>query len=117
MSCNLAHVEEIVHLSFISQDETAIDKQRLRTGDRLIRSAIGESVLLTNGIQVMVRPGYFSLSAANGVTIERRKDGITCLIFANGDELRFNDIGIQSLQRDRIIFNFVHEAYTERQSA
>ena len=108
MSFIFAPAEELIHLSYIAANGDEIEKIRLTSGDRLIRSAVGESLVFTNNVQVMIRPGYFSLSSANGVSIEKRKDGLTVIVFANGDQLSFNDEGIKSLLKGRLLFKFKH---------
>jgi len=110
MSFNVSQTEELINLKFISEDHSEIEKLKLSSGDRLIRSAVGESIVFTNGVQVMIRPGYFSLSSANGVTIEKGKGGLTALIFANGEELNFNEEGIQSLRKGKQVLKFSHLA-------
>lgn len=100
--------EETVELcSLVSDDK--IEKERLSNGDRLVRSCIGETLILTSGMQIMLRPGYFSLSSANGVSIEKTKDGMSILTLENGDELMFNDRGIQSLRRGSFCYQFLRQ--------
>lgn len=105
MATNVS-AKELVQLVSIKEDDPHVEQKRLRNGDVLIRNAMGESLLLSNGAQIMLRPGYFSLNAAQEVTIERGKNGHTTLIFSNGDELKFNDEGIQSLKRELLFFQF-----------
>lgn len=105
--------EELVQLAALVSDET-IDKTRLSNGDRLVRSVIGETLILTNGVQIMIRPGYFSLSSASGVSIEKRKDGTNVLTLSNGDEVAFSDQGIQSLTRAQHSYRFLREPKADK---
>ena len=109
MAANVS-AKELVQLRVINENDTLLEQKRLRNGDMLMRNAIGESVILNNGIQIMLRPGYFSLNSPQEVTIERRRDGSTALTFSSGDQLCFNDEGIQSLQRGMLVFQFVRKA-------
>lgn len=102
--------KELVQLLLIKEDDTKLEQKRLRNGDILMRNAIGESILLNNGVQIMLRPGYFSLNSPQEITIQRRKDGGTTLTFTSGDELTFNDEGIQTLKRGLLQFQFVRKA-------
>lgn len=98
--------KELVQLLHIAEDDPFIERKRLRNGDIIVRNAIGESLTLVNGVQILIRNGYFSISSAQELTVERRKDGSTSLRFSSGDELIFNDDGIQSLKREMFIFLF-----------
>jgi hypothetical protein len=101
--------KELVQLMAIGEDETVIEQKRLCNGDFLIRNALGESLTLSNGMRILIRPGYFSLSVACEVTVERSRSGMTTLMFANGDELKFDNEGIQLLRREMIVFQFVRQ--------
>ncbi len=112
MATNISS-KELVQLINIEKDETRIEQTKLRNGDILTRSAVGENVKLTNGVQIMVRPGYFSITSAPDLTVERHKDGSTVLLFPNGDELCFNDEGVQYLGRDCLLFRFIRKDAAE----
>ncbi|MBX9688656.1 MAG: hypothetical protein K2X27_18250 [Candidatus Obscuribacterales bacterium] len=105
MAANL-YSSETIHLKAIAEDDCSIEQIRLGGGDLLTRSAIGESLVLANGVQVMIRAGYFSIMGAHDLTVERRKDGSTLLLFRNGDELVFNGEGIQSIRRSAGLLKF-----------
>ncbi len=101
--------KEIVQLIALKENDPQIEQKRLRNGDLLIRNAIGDSLTLTNGMQISLRQGYFTLTAASDVTVERGKNGMTCIIFANGDEVKFDDKGIHSLKRGMLLFQFTRK--------